>query len=90
MLSIESELRSLRNELEGRNKISRETPNSPKQNRIKDFNTRNEDKKVNNQNCSTKRNIGNKEAENSSQKESRPSTKKYSDSPDFRDKVSKD
>lgn len=89
MLSIESELRSLRNELEGRHKISRETPNSPKQNRIKDSNTRNEDKRENAQNSSSKRNIGNKEAENTLPKESRPSTKKYSDSPDFRDKVSK-
>ena len=89
MLSIESELRSLRNELEGRNKISRETPNSSKQNRIKDSNTRNEDKRENNQNSSSKRNIGNKEAEHASPKESSPSTKKYSDSQDFRDKVSK-
>ena len=89
MLSIESELRSLRNELEGRNKISREKPNSPKHNRIKDSNTRNEDKREDNQNSSIKRNVGSKEAENVSPKESRPSTKKHSDSPDFRDKVSK-
>ena len=45
MLSIESELRSLRNELEGRNKISRVTPNLPSPSRSEELASKNKEKR---------------------------------------------
>ena len=70
MLSIESELRSLRNELEGRNKISRVTPNVPSPNRSEVLISKNKEKREITQNYPGKGKSENGEEKNKPQIES--------------------
>ena len=85
MLNIESELRSLRNELEDRNKMF--TPNSSRANKLKEVNTSNENIRDSTQNSSSHRNVGNKETEIKACRKSSPITKTYCNSPDSADEV---
>ena len=70
MLSIESELRSLRNELEGRNKVSRENPSSLRTTRPKELTNRNVEQYERSQNSLCIRKNINEETEKKSPKES--------------------
>ena len=91
MLNIESELRSLRNELEDRNKMFRQTPNSSSPNKLKEFSASNDNTTESAQNSPCQRNVGNEEAETKSPRESSLITQKYSpaspNSQDSNDKV---
>ena len=70
MLSIESELRSLRNELEGRNKISRVTPNLPSPSRSEELASQNKEKREKTRSYPGKGRTENEEDKNKSQVES--------------------
>ena len=70
MLSIESELRSLRNELEGRNKISRVTPNLPSPSKSEELASKNKEKREITQSYPGKGTTENGEEKNKSQVDS--------------------
>ena len=77
MLSIESELRSLRNELEGRNKISRVTPNLPSPSRSEELASKNKEKRDITQSCPGKGRTESGEEKNKSQVETNMTISPY-------------
>ena len=83
MLNIESELRSLRSELEDRNRISRGTPFSSRQDKSKELNEKQDDSSELDHSSSKRRHSGNNESERKSPVESNLIRNDACDSTDF-------